>query len=446
MDWRIWAMGAGVAAMVLAGCGGSSSSGGYGGGTGATTVTFQFTGAVPTAVATKIGSGAYAAVTPAATVSFEVPSGTTDFSVAYACPAATVTIGLTTVESSAERILDANTADGTSYTELCGTSAPSGTTGTLTASVDASALVGTTSMVLQASSGSTSERMSLLSNIASNVSMTAPAGNDWVGVLAYNTPGPTTTGNGVQLLGARVFPNQAVPGALNGGEPVVLTGADATTPEPLSFSNVPAGYGTPSAQVSLMPAGQKTSVLAASGATTSYPAMPAAIAQSGDTYQIVALANTGAGSSSQSTGLVEQIVGVQQILSAAGPASVSFPAAWGYTGPAAAALPAFEFNYAGFSGSTKVLRTGSIAWSTASQTQSSIGVTATAAYGGGSASVSLPDLSGLNGFIAKPSPGAEVTWIAAIESGSVSASGGSTGTAESAPAQVVESMGTFLVP
>ena len=443
IGWR-WLLAAGVAAGI-AGCGGSASNQGGGTGDTGTQVTFQFTGAIPAAVATKIGSGAFTTVTPAATVTFEVPIGTTDFSVAYVCPEVSLTVGLNTVESNSERILDATIADGTSYTELCATSTPSGTTGTLTANVGTNAL-GATNIQLQASNGNATANV-FLSGAAANVSMTAPAGNDWVGVLAYRYPIPSdTVTSPPTLVGAKFFENQAVPGALNGGELVVLTAADATTPEPLTFSNVPAGYDTPFAQVSFIPAGQKTSVLMTTGATASYPAMPTAVAQSGDTYQVVALANSSAGSSSLSTGLGEQVVGVQQTLTAPGPVSISFPAPWGYAGPDSAALPSFDFSYAGFSGASKVSRTGTITWSTGSQVQASIGVTATAAYGGGAAFVSIPDLSELNGFIAKPSSGAMVTWVAAVESGASVASSGSSGATGSAQVELVESMGTFVVP
>ena len=86
-----------VAVLVcLAGCGGSSNSGTTGGcvtdcgggGGNPTTVTYTFTGAMPTAVATKIGTGAYTqAAVASGAVSISVPSGTSNYSIAWVCPA-----------------------------------------------------------------------------------------------------------------------------------------------------------------------------------------------------------------------------------------------------------------------------------------------------------------------------------------------------------------------
>jgi hypothetical protein len=68
----------------LAGCGGSSGSGKP------TTVTYTFTGPAPTAVATQIGSGAYTQATLASgQLTLSVPSGETNFSIAYLCPSPT---------------------------------------------------------------------------------------------------------------------------------------------------------------------------------------------------------------------------------------------------------------------------------------------------------------------------------------------------------------------
>lgn len=436
-----WLLVVGMSAAIV-GCGGSSSNQGGGAGEVGTQVTVRFSGTTPAAVATKIGSGAFTAATPAATLSFEVPSGTTDFSVAYVCPAVPVTIGLTTVESSSERVLNANIADGVSYAEVCPTSAAGETTGTLTvADANASAL-GATYMLLQASNGSSTTSL-FLAGASISGAMGAPIGNDRVNVLAYRYPLPSDMqAVPPSLVGAKFFENQAVPGALNGGEPVVLTEADATIPEPLTFSNVPAGYGTPFAQVSCVPAGQKASVMLTSGATTSYPALPLTVAQTGDTYQILGEATMSLGSGSQSTGPGESIVAVQLSTSTPGPTTVSFPAAWSYTGPPAAALPTFSYSYGGFSGSSKMARTGSIAWETASQAQSSIVVTATVGYQGGASTLAVPDLTGMAGFIASPAAGTTVTWIAAIESGTSSSASGSSGTST----QTVESVGTFVVP
>jgi len=422
--------------LLVAGCGGSSTGGtggGGGGGNNATTVTVAFSGATPTAVATRIGSGSFAsAALSSGGVSISLPSGTTGFGVAYVCPAQTQVVGLTSEQVTSQVVAEGTTADGTSFTLTCPSTPAAGATGTLTGSVDASAIPGTTFLNIDAQNGS-----SLLTDysnlLVDSFSFSAPAGSDRVDVLAYQM-----TLNGFELSASltaiKTFTGQAVPGALNGGSTVVLTAADATTPEPVTFINPPPGFGTPTIQASFQHSGGKFGTLLAAGNLTSYPAMPAGVVNSGDTYFVEAEANdTGTGSA----------VATVSTLSAAAPLSVTFPPAWAYSGPAPAALPTMDFVYSGFAGKSGVVQLGMLTWSPAAAAMSRYQMMATANYQNGATSLTFPGLSGIPGFLAAPPSAAQVDWSASIFESS-------SGFANTPPAgstlSLVLNGGVYLVP
>jgi hypothetical protein len=174
-----------VALLLMAGCGGSGGStggsgGGGGGGNNSTTVTVAFTSGTPTAVATKIGSGSYTTVTPASTVTLTLPSGTTNFGVAYVCPPVTANN-----EVIDEIIVEASTLDGTSFSLSCSATLSTGATGTLTGSVDASAISGVNSVGIFAENG-TSSSSGGPGGLSGSFSFAAPTGTDRVEVLAYD--------------------------------------------------------------------------------------------------------------------------------------------------------------------------------------------------------------------------------------------------------------------
>ena len=126
--------------ILLAGCGsgsGNTTGGGVGGGGGnnPTTVTFTVTGGTPTAVATQIGSGAFTSATlSGGSLTLSVPSGTTNFAVAFVCPPLTSY----TPPETEQYVYEASTLDGTSFSEWCLGGSSNEATGTLTGAVDAS--------------------------------------------------------------------------------------------------------------------------------------------------------------------------------------------------------------------------------------------------------------------------------------------------------------------
>jgi hypothetical protein len=305
-------------------------------------------------------------------------------------------------------VFEASTLDGTSFSESCPTASSTGATETLTGSVDASAISGTSFLNISAQNGAALEEGYI--NVPSgSFSFAAPTGTDRVMALAYNSVlnGSEET---FSLVGAQNFSSQTVPGTLNGGATVVMGTADQTTQEPITYNSVPSGYGAPTTFAGYM-MGDGQGILTADDATTGYPALPAGAMESGDYYTLTATA------SSTSNSLEE--VGVTTSLASAAPVTFTFPPAWSYAGPAAATWPSFDLSYAGFSGKTGVCDAVAMVWLPSVTAENTIEVTATGNYLNGSTTVAIPDLSGLTGFFAPPASGMVVFWSAGISHGSV---------------------------
>lgn len=387
--------------VLISGCGGSSTGSSGSGSTGSsnpTTVTFTFNGATPTVVATKIGSGGFTVQTPSSgQLSLSIPSGTTNFLVAYICPVFNGAGWITD-----QIVVEASTADGTAFTAPCYTTATTGQTGSLTGSVDASAISGASMLNIDAQSG-INLSSAYVGSATGNFSLTAAAGNDRVAVLAY---GLTSGSNGqvLNLVGMKNFSSQAVPGALNGGSAVVLGATDQTSMEPITYNSVPSGYSAPSAVVSYEMGGT-SGFLVTNLASTQYPAVPAGAVQSGDYYVFNATAHNSSNPS--------ETVAVN-LNSTGGPVSFTFPTPWTYAGPTPAALPTFDFVNTGFTGKTGVSQNATLTWVPGTFQQSVVQVMATANYQNGSTSLTFPDLSSVPGFLAAPASGVNVNWGAGI--------------------------------
>jgi len=411
--------------VLIVGCGGggSAANGNGGGGDNSTTVTFTFKVGTPTAVAARIGSGAFTAQTlNAGALSLSIPSGTATFALAWVC----VPAGSGSVQQTEQFVFDLSLADGTSFTPACAPNAPSPQTGTFTGSVDASAIPGTAYLNVFAEN-SESILPDYMSGAVSSFSFAAPAGSDRVEVLALN--------NANTVVAARDFTNQAVPGALNNGNTVVLGAADQVVPEPITYNNVPSGYLTPITFVAFDTNGAGGFQLS-SAATTQYPAMPAGAVESGDSYSFFAVANNSAGNGEGVAAALTSTTG--------GPVSFTFPAPWVYAGPTPAALPTLDFAYTGFAGKTGVVQAADLTWMTGPSAAVYSELIATSGYQNGSTTLAFPDLSAVSGFPAPPSSGTPVIWLAQILQSSYgvlqpSQSGGTS-------ASTVQNGGTFNVP
>ncbi len=338
--------------------------------------------------------GAFAAKTLSDnTLTLSIPSGTSNYAVAYLCPA------LVTGQSSSqfEYVWQASIVDGTSLTFACA-SQPSQTP-TLSGSLNASAIPGIESFQINAQNGTSfgDGGGGVSSGPTANFNVPAPAGNDRVLVLAN-----ANQANGP--VAAKNFDNQTVPGILNGGNTVVFGTADVTTPEPITYNNVPSGFTSPSTYVSLGMGGTTLVYNYASDATTQYLALPASAIEKGDVYFFDA---------SAASANIPTAVNTETI-SSGGPVSFTFPAPWSYSGPTPAALSSFIMGYTGFSGQANVAQNAWIFWSSGSggsTATENIQMEATGSYQSGSTTLAIPDLSGVAGFLAPPTSGTRVEWI-----------------------------------
>src|SRR5215469_1942401 len=251
----------GLVLAVVAGCGGGSGglSGGGGGTDSAnspTTVTFRFEGSMPTAVAARTGAGPFTRQTLSSGVlNLSVPRGTTTFAIAYVCP----TPADADFQTTEQVVHQLSVADGDTFAESCavsggmapGSTGATGQTGILTGTVDARAIAGASLVNIYAQNGSSAAQDASL-DLNSGFSFSAPAGNDRVEVLAYSAMAQDV-GLDFSLVAARNFSGQPIPGALNGGNSVVLGQADQVSLQPITYSNLPSGYSSPSTMVLFNP-------------------------------------------------------------------------------------------------------------------------------------------------------------------------------------------------
>lgn len=400
---RIWVLSA-VSAFLLAGCGGGSITGGGGGGGNPNTVTLNFSAnSLPQVVAAKIGSGAFTAQTLTGTsLTLTLPTGTSNYAVAYLCP----TLGTAPDTSQFEYVWEASVTDGSPLNLNCPYEV--NPTPNFTGSLDASAIPGVQSFEILAQNGDSFGGGGAYGPTG-NFNVGAPTGSDRILVLAYaNASGFDSQAAGP--VAAKNFDNQTVPGSLNGGNTVVFGTSDETTAEPITYKNVPSGFGTPSTYAWFGMGETNQDFVYASDATTQYMQLPASATETGDVYFL----DASVASTSSEAGVNTEIV------SSGGPVTFSFPPPWSYSGPAAAALPSFTMSYSGFSGDANVTESAWIFWGTGSaglfsSSTDNIQLEATANYQNGSTTLAVPDLSGVSGFMTPPASGTEVEWDAYIQ-------------------------------
>lgn len=380
----------------LAGCGGSSSSSSGGGGNndggGPTTVTYDFTSGVnPAVVATQIGTGTYTqAALSSGKLTLSIPSGETKFSVAYLCPPRTGQ----SPEPNYEYINQNSTLDGTLYTGTCyepSTSQPQ--QGMYTAQVNAAAITGGAWVVID---GVGQQWSSSTISFAQSLSV----GTQDVAVMVEDAQ--------FNMLAIKILPKQTIPGALNGGNPIVFSVADKLTEQPITYSNIQAGF-TRSTFADYVTAGGYRLFLGLHNTTglynaTQYPAIPAASVQSGDYYEFTASA-----AGVVSPGVTESVGLVLDTTTGGGPETFNLPAPMSYSGPAPADLPSFDLSYQGFAGQQRVSEFANLYWNPNSNYV--ISLEASENFLAGSSTLTFPDLSAVPGFLTVPS-GAVVSWSA----------------------------------
>jgi len=383
--------------LAIAGCGGGGAGGGGGGGATPptpTTIAFTFTGGTPTAAAVQTGTSSFAAsAVQSGKVSFALPSGTTKFAIAYACPPVP---GFGNTVTS-EHVIEATTSDGKAFTVSCG-GYPA--TGTATGSANATAIAGSANVYIRG-------KLGFGGAVGSNngpFSVSLPAGTNDVAAFAVDSASPPN------VLAVKILRGQTVPGAVNGGSAITLAASDAVKTESLSVTNVPAGFVSPPAvAVEYVTAGG-TSLLLDSTSATQYPAVPSTAAQSGDYY--IYQANT------DDTATHSSAVGITQTTtSGGGAATIALPAKWSYAGPTAAVYPTFTFAYTGFASLPAVAQQGEIEWAPTATTLTTITAIATASYQAGATTIAIPNLSSIAGFSHAAAAGATIYWVADVFGG-----------------------------
>jgi hypothetical protein len=385
--------------LALGGCGGgsggTSSCGLCGGGGGnPTSITITFSGTAPTAIATQIGAGSFAGASLASgKLTVSVPSGTTNYAVAYACPPVQLPAPLN--QQYSVHIWEAAISDGTAFSQTCANSNASASNATLTGTVDATAISGTNSVNLLAFNSTTAATGAVSSNSGS-FSFAAPAGADRVEALAYDS--------NFHLLAAKDLGSQSAPGVVNSGSPITFASADQVSAQPVTYSGVPSGFVQPNTYASIL-LGTSAAGSLSSGNISQYPALPAGALENGDTYSLISIASA--------TGSPSRSVSVLQTFTTAQPVSVTFPAPFTPVVPTPAAWPTFSIQYSGFS-------TGSIfdaalyLWNPSPTNSFEVSVTSTAAHQGTTTTVAIPDLSSFAGFPSAPASGSSVSWSTAV--------------------------------
>lgn len=348
------------------------------------TVTVTFTNGTPTAAAVKMGSGAFTTASVQNNqTSFTLPAGTSSYALAYVCPPE----GLPGLMTTNEFVIEATAADGTTYSTTCEGN-PS--TGSATGTVDATAIPGAATVFVVGKGG----LGSTLSGLSGSFNASMPVGTNDVAVVAEDASN--------NVLAVRILRSQTVPGAINGGSSIVLSAADEVTLEPVTINNTPANF-IPVVVFVQYRTGNGTPITMRLSAASTYPAVPAATVQGGDSY----FTDTG----TDDTATHDSVVAVNQVFNSAGPLTINLPAVWSNAvAPAAAAFPTFTLNYAGFPAGSNIVFEADIGWFTSATTTNFVLVTATSSFQNGSTALSIPNLTSIPGFLAPAPSGTTIGW------------------------------------
>jgi len=405
----------------LVGCGGSGGS--TNSNATGTSVTITFSGTPPSVVALQKGTDAFAAASLQGNqLNFALPSGTTKFAFAWVC-------------GPFENMIEATTQDNLGTIDGCGAPSPTPTPlpkGSATGNVDASAIAGASGGISVIGKAGLGGFLPSASSFSFNLMMLD--GLNDIAVTAFDNNG--------QAAAVRILRAQTVPGPINGGNTITLGPGDLVSAQPVSFTNVPAGFGfPPNTSAEYVTAGG-TNVLLSIGNVAQYLAVPAAAAQSGDGYLFVA--TTGNDNSSS------LMYVFQTTTNGGGPVTIALPNPWVYTGPSPGAFPTFAFNYSGFSGVPTTSQTLSLQWPTnpvelpnPPPPQFFLNVLATPAYG--ASTITIPNLTAVPGFFA-PATGNQVSWKAFINGGAASSVAPSPSIQPNGLFVVVENLGQYMVP
>lgn len=358
-----------------------------------TNIAITFTDGPPIKVATQEGSGALTSASLTnGVLNLALPSSTTKYTVVYLCP------GIFVFPDEIEYILEATPADGTAFTVSCFVQQPFGNLNSGSVQVDASAFPGTFGVAFYG-----------LNGLAGGESLGSGFVSD---VVDYHLPSGTydvavAIGGCCGITALRMLRAQTIPGSLNGGNPIVFTQSDAATsgPQTVSDINIPAGFSvSPVSDITYRTSTGTIINLNANGAMQ-YSSVPPTVTVPTDFYRYdrnyFDTQGQGVGAVATSSSFIT---------------SISLPQPWTYSGPAPAAFPTFTFDYSGF---PPVAQYAELLWPCCilHEPHTAITVLATANFQNGATTITIPDVTGLQGFIAPPPSGTPVFWGADVFGG-----------------------------
>ncbi len=408
-----------AATIFFTGCGGSGSysSGGSGSNTGPTptaiSVTFAGTGQ-PLAAATQIGTGAWtAAKVTNKTLTVSVPYGTTNYAFAYVCP---TWQGMGPVNE--EFVIETTVQDGTAYNMTCYVALA---TGTATGSADASAIAGTANIDIRGMDGYGPNITGTSGTFSGSM---VNGSNDVAAVAIDSNQFP---------LGVKIVRAQVVPGAIPA---ITLASSDAMATQMVTVTGSPSGFNvTPAVNAEYITGGGTSFNLDDNNSPTVYAVVPATEAQAGDYYSF----------ETNNAGGTGQHVYAYETTPTAGAITLTYPPALPVAAPTATTFPTFSFTYSAFANIAFSSTTVEIQWPPSAGVDDALTVTATAKYlgGGGTSTITIPNLTAIPGFFATAPSGANIYWRAVVTGGTYAAW-------ETAPAssseQLAEDDGNYTEP
>lgn len=410
-----FALASGVVFFCFAGCSGGGGNGGGGGGSSQdTTVTFNVpvffsTSGSPQTPAVKVqtGSGAFTQVpVQNQQASFIVPAGTTKYQIAYVCLAGG------TEGSPTENLgflIQATTQDGALLTGDCfggvvfgPNSGGNSSSGSVTGTVDATAVPGAVSTLIAGNGGNGT----LLPSNQGPFNVPLPAGTNDVAVIA------TSSASTIPPLALKIFRGQTAPGAVNGGNTIVLGAANQTVNQPITVNNIPSGT-VAKTGVFFHTANGTVFALQGNSQATQYPDVPSGTVQSGDVYVYEAVAEL-VGSGGPPPAAI-----LQTTSKGGGPVTITLPNAWMSSNPTSIGSPTtITFDYPGFSGAPVLAEEAEVFWSNLPN-QFDIKVFATANFQNGANTITFPNPNGSGPIFGCCSSGLSVGFKAIIVGGTV---------------------------
>lgn len=369
----------------------------------ATVVTLGFISTPADAVAVQVGTGPFTPVAlpsaPTGLTSFNVPAGFSKYVVAYLCRSASnpPTFFESMIEATVQ---DATSLKGNCFGDVSFSSGTSPTLGLVSGNVDATLFSSSGTVRISGKQG-----ISNSADLQGPFTASLPVGTDDVAFVLMDNGGNLSILG--RALGIKIFRNQTVPGALNGGNTITFGSDDVPTNQELNV-NAPAGFlvNGQLTEVTYTTAGG--TIFPLENGSTVYQSVPPALVQSGDFYSYGSEAETSGGASA---------VGIYQAASNGGGLfTLNLPAPWSPANPPTTGPPVvFTFDYPGFPGISMFAQRAELNWATNSLLSNFMTVTATANFQNGANTITIPDpsVAGQSLFTCCPS-GMNIGWSASI--------------------------------